>query len=877
LKEDGWTPESPLIGLAMTAAVGGEEVAVKVAGHWVFSMAEHETACVSTIRTIYECAKALGWDVPDPFYFHSGQVFWANKRVVEVRLYGYYQHPDGAAAAEAKGEPIYLAFVTNSLPLLQVQEDGSLQLDPADEGRTHLSACMVRRPKPDNPQEEEAFASLLWDLDANRSDAKVAPPGEEDEAPAESAALTVPFLDEAKTEGQRTTAGSRLVPFGLSFGPTRAEAQAHYFVKNLHQLHLPRRWQTIPRWDDLVAEEIQRLQEDFGEDAFRRDAARDEKLRRRTDRQGREVVSLAPEAERGLRIRSGLGSAGFRAVDPKSGREYLVRLVQFGAGYLEVGLSWFGRAGPLVDEWREQRTKEAEQAQREALQGVPFENLADEERGRLDAMLARIRCWDYGRKILEAVLGQVGRQAQNPVVVPAEELRVLLGLRDDRNWKEKVDGALEGLRYLDSKLRAIDLDRVLYGYATALTSWTYIGRGPGGGHGEGEYFLEVGQQFLGCLRAFESGRRKLRGGLDAVTYDWSREVPADERAALGWTRKSREGGKEAERFHAFDAGRVFYHAAEGLTPEQDRLVDFLERELTLRQNAAAKDGAGQPWTKRVRSDAEDANEPRLYDQTFCPLLPEGLRFHGALGHFTKNAECGRTLGGTARREGPFGGAHYRGLLAEMGYLLEPGGATEHRRQAVEDALQDLRAVVVDYLHGLVVARGPSGQWLTAEEAQGLPWDALVNKTRWLLFLPETWREDRRRRWQEKTGFLPTEDEAEARRVREARRAGEDEAVPAQVGPGVGLEGSPLYVRLHVAMKGRGLTQGAVAQLFGVSQPAVSLWFKGTEPDPETGAVKGKPIPVELRPLLERWVTTGEPPTADELAARRTRRSGRRAG
>lgn len=654
-------------------------------------------------------------------------------------------------------------------------------------------------------------------------------------------------------------------PVGVSFGITRADARALEFTSGLHQLRLPKRWSNVPQWGDLVNHEVQRL----------RDDGRDDLLLHRQDRDGRVVPRLNAEAERELRVRSGLGSAGFREVD-KDGREYLVRLVQAGGGYVEVGLSWWGLAGPLVEGWLSEAKRDVERVRQEATQLILFEDLERDRQVHLDAMLARVRAWDYGRLILEALLGQVGRQAQNPVEVPAEALRLLLQLEDDSHWKDKVEGALQGLRHLESRLRSHDLDVNLYGYGTALASWEYLGRGSGS-HGEGVYYLELGRQFLGCLQVFEAGRRKLRGKVEAVTFDWTRTLPTDERGKHGWTRKSRAEGRDADRFHVFDAGTVFYNAAEELTPEQDNLVRFLERELTVRRDTAAKaPDSRQPWTRKVGKDAEDAHEPRRYDRTFCPLLPEDQCFHAALGHFTKNAEAGRTLGGTPRRAGKTGGAHHGGLLHELGYLLEPGGATEQRRRVVEAALVDLRTVVVDYLGGMVTARALDGAWLTAEEAQGLPWEALVYRTRWFLFLPETWREDRKQRWEERTGYRATEDEAEARAIREARWAGEED-LPSPVGGRVGPEGLPLYQRLHMAMRERDLTLQAVGDLFGVSKQAVSLWSKGTEPNPETGAVSGKPIPAELRPLVERWVTTGEPPTPDELAARRTRRSGRRKG
>lgn len=863
LEQDGWTAHKPILGLAVHNAQAGEPVDVAAEGRLVLD-ADDGDAIQGNIRLIVACAEALGIQPPgERFRFSGGQVFYRDGKLEEVRLAGLVEvtdYPLGPLTATpvGGGEPVHaedarftgqLSWATDSPPQLVFNpEDESFRLLPEDEGRTHLSAIVANgKPRPDKPDEERFVLALLWDLRGN--------------LPENLAALE----DEPEQ-------GTRIFP--LSSGVTRVDTRAMELLQHVHRLRLPNRWSALPRWEDLAAQEVQRLQDELGEDAFRRDHGRDELLRRREDRHGQVVVQLSPEAERVLKIRAGLGTTGYLYRDPKDGLEYLVRLVQAERGYVEVGLSWYGMAGPLVTDWRQGKVADAERLRQELEQGLLWDDLDTERHRRLDTLLAQVRVWDHGRRVLELALTQAGRQGQNPVVIPAECFPTLLGLQGDEHWKDKVEGCLNGLTHLRSRLRSFDLGRDLYGYGTFLAGWTYRGRGPGA-HAEGDYYLELGHQFLGCLQVFESGRRKLRGGVDAITYDWRKKLTGEQRGELGWTQQSRDRGADPASFHVFDAGRVFYNATEGLSPEQENLVRYLEAQLTRRKDNAAKDPeTGKPWCRRARGDAEDAHEPRLYDRSFCPLLPADQRFHAALGHFSGNPETGRTLGGTARRAGSTGGPHHGGLLSEMGYLLETGRAT-HNRSTVQAALEDLRAVVVDYLGGVVVARGPDGSWLTAEQAQGLAWNDLLHGARWFLFLPETWREDRKRRFEERTGYVVTEDEAVARRVREARWAGEGVGPSSPVGAGIGPEGLPLRHRLHMAMKERGLTQGELAQLFGVSQTAVSLWFKGTEPDPDTGAVKGKPIPAELAPLVQRWVETGAAPTEDELAARKTRKPGRR--
>jgi hypothetical protein len=48
------------------------------------------------------------------------------------------------------------------------------------------------------------------------------------------------------------------------------------------------------------------------------------------------------------------------------------------------------------------------------------------------------------------------------------------------------------------------------------------------------------------------------------------------------------------------------------------------------------------------------------------------------------------------------GGHVDGLLAVLGYLLPPGGAHDARQKVVRQVLEDLKAVAVDYLGGMVV-------------------------------------------------------------------------------------------------------------------------------------------------------------------------------
>ena len=60
-------------------------------------------------------------------------------------------------------------------------------------------------------------------------------------------------------------------------------------------------------------------------------------------------------------------------------------------------------------------------------------------------------------------------------------------------------------------------------------------------------------------------------------------------------------------------------------------------------------------------------------------------------------------------------------------------------------------------------------------------------------------------------------------------------------------------------------------LFGVSHATVSKWEAGPASQ-GNGKAHGQDVPREFIPLLQRWITGGEPPTTEELGARITARS-----
>lgn len=644
--------------------------------------------------------------------------------------------------------------------------------------------------------------------------------------------------------------------FPVAFGSAVGDAQALELLDHLRIVRpLAKRWSSLKSWPALVEAEIQRLREEEGEAAFEdlrattRDAqARGPLLKRRFRAGGEEKVELTAEAVRRLKLREGLG-AGYRFEDRTSRQEYFVRVFQLGRGYLEVGLSWYGLAGPWVEDWSRGRLQDLKaQARQEVL---ILDELDARERERVELAIRRFQSLEDGRRMMEAVLGQVSRQARNPVTIPAIVFRELLDLTRDKDWKARVEGGLHALQACSFRIQSFDTE-TLKGYGSFLSSWVYRAAGVGA-HGDGVYSLNVEPRFVGCLSVFESGKRRLASRADIVLYDFGKKPTPEEKKELGWDKGRRKKAeayetRKAKTYVRFDAGAVFYNTKAGLTGPQSSLVHFLERELTLRKDAVSR-FLGD-YRTRIRAQANprdpDSHKPRLYGRDFCPLLPDGKLFHGALGHFTRHPETGRTLYGTRTRSTATGGPHTGGLLSVLGYSLPPGAARDRRGQVLSRALQDLKAVVVDYLDGVVAARGPDGRWLSLEEASRLPERDLGQKTKWYLFLPETWREDRKRKWEDASGWKATEDPAEAERAREAFM-GETE----------------LRHRLRDARLKRSLRLEDVGQLLGVSKVTVFEWEQGPEPD-EDGKVRGKLIPRDRVPLITRWVETGEPPSPEEL-------------
>lgn len=648
---------------------------------------------------------------------------------------------------------------------------------------------------------------------------------------------------------------------GVAFGPTIISAQARSIVKEAHRVQFPKKWPSAKAWDLLMEDEARDIYEDKGDHAFEE---REPRIRRATKADGTEAVVLTPEGKLRLRRRLGLGR-GYVETD-KYGRETLFHSVEVGrGGLLEAGFSWYGLAGPLVDEWREGMKREAKEKEKALQDTTLFKDLDEEQRKRVDALLSRLRLLEDGRRIMEAILGQVGIQRRNPVMIPAEAFRVLLWPERAKarnwphDWKQRAESALSALNAFHFTLRTFKM-KTIKAFGSMVGQWVYNPLGQGA-HGDGVYTIHVSPAFLGCLEVFLSGKQRLRSGQEADLLDFTKNLTKEEKESQGWAK----GKTPVDTYVTADAGGPFYASAARLSPTQENLRQFIERNLTRRGDTAHKKNK----RAQVHRKAKEAKERRVYTSAFCPLIPEGKNYFGALGSFRKNPEAGWRLGGSESRAA----RHTGGLLFQMGHHLPPGSASAKRSAVTSEAMKDIKTVVVDHLGGLV-AGYDGGKWVRVEDFDSMDQGHLC-RIRLFFFLPEDYEAKVRETWEKATGRRVTEspDEAE-RETWDGVEGGPEGGVVSEVD---GFRGWALPDRLRAMMERRGLRQKDLAPLFGVSAPTVTYWLKGTSPDPEDGVVRGKPIPEDVAPLITRWVETGEAPTAEELAAIRQKRGQRRQG
>ena len=633
-------------------------------------------------------------------------------------------------------------------------------------------------------------------------------------------------------------------PRYLLDGPTRIDREALALVNATSSLRLPKKWSRIRKWDDLAREEVARLLDTHGEDAYR-----DGLVVRKYAAGGKEaLVELTRDGEDELLERE--GAKGFRRVYRDAGldREYLVKRIRSGAGWVEARLSWAGTAGLLVNDVREKSRRDLEALRRELSQPTLFEDLDVEVRKRVDGQLRFLEHVRDAGVVMEYLLRKFGHEGVNPLHVPAWELRHLLHCEADEHGHRRVKGCLVALQELRFHLARTGDDRRENTFGAFLYEVKEVSAGPGK-HTDGDFLLTISPAAVGCLKVFETTKGKLPGKLarEVERSDFGKTLSKEEKAALNYVKSA-------------SVVVPFFDQAAGLTTEQTRLRTWLEHNLTTNGDTAS---TGRK--KLVDRTSEDATKPRLYRRDFCPLLPPDRDFHAALGHApNRNAEKGWKLVQAETSPTSTGGGRYCGLVDVMGYEYPPGAAVSRRAKTVRLALADMKKLVVELLGGVVAAKY-AGKWMSLEEAvQNLPPDDLAKRVLWSIFLPADWHarmvetietdsKERHARGETPYRVRVTKD----RGVYE--RSQEDRGLPLSGEPVEGGDvddSSPLAFRqrLRAARIAKGLKQAEVAALFGVSQPLYSNWENGK-----------KPVPYRLAHLMEKWIVDGVEPTAEELS------------
>jgi DNA-binding transcriptional regulator YiaG len=616
-------------------------------------------------------------------------------------------------------------------------------------------------------------------------------------------------------------------PVTLIQGPTREDRMAKALVRGLFGLGISRDILKAPRWDELVERETETLIQEATanpEDPDKpRDPASDPRLRVERDDFGNVSLVLSSSARRALRERAGArGFVEVRKDKDGTSSEWVVKRLRHGGGYAEVSFSWYSLASYLIPQARKKEKEELEEKLKAAQAHgapLPFGALEVEDQEKLLKGLDHLRNTDNASILAEVIQREFGRTGAFPVVIPDANFRHALQLEKDPNGHAKVEAALNALQKLHFDL-AITGDSELAGHAfgpfVGVVAWDPKLMA---------WAVELSPFAIGSLNVFKVDTIKRDGLRQAFTFDFMKELKDEEVKTLSYDQSPTSLGP-------------FLCSSHGFTETQKRLFYFLESNITKNRNATKK---GREALRITKNTHPEWGKPRAYRGDFCPLIPEGQDMVGFLGRKKQNAESGWKLWGTPGRATDTSGARAPSLLHAMGVEL-PAGAGGNRRNALtKKALEDIEAVVVKAMGGIVATQRPNGQWQTLAQAKLLPADETGKKTVFYLFAPMDWVARMSRHHIE----VSAERGVQVNITESAAVAleGFQEAIE-----GATLETEPLHHRLHSSRKERKLTQGQVGALFGVTQQALGSWEKGT-----------KAIPARFQGPILQWIETGEAP------------------
>lgn len=741
-----------------------------------------------------------------------------------------------------------------------------LQFDPLEDHHADLVARVPVFPDPSKWSAEDrgAFWKVLLDeLEEAQEKARkredLETPAPEEGTPETATKATTSTMEVFRTldsTAVRVVAPSEERTRFLTDSPSRVSKETSLFLGRSPRLTLPRKWASVPRWDDLVTLEVEKILGREGEAALESRPGSPARLRETST-----GLSLTKAGVADLEETYGPGC--FRRVEldaDKRQREYLVRILPVeGGGRMEFRTSWYGSAWPLMGDGLEVQRHRLE-GLKSGTQGDLFEDLPPHVQEAADRDLRTMEHIRDAKSLMEHVALKFGAEGRNPVHVTAAELRMVLGCETSPDGLARVRGALRSLEEVSFTLELTGTADPFRLSGRFLSSSLYYPKGPGD-HADGDFYLGISPPFIGGLRIFEVRGRKLRDVREITVFDWRTKPPKEERKALaGFSRRQTRLA-------------VPLFTAKGFTESQKALFRFLQENLTRKKAPIQRHRKGRRDLKTSRG-AKDAHHHRPYGHEFCPLIPKGTVYAGALGEFLPSPESGWTLAGTATSRTATGGGHTGGLLSVMGHPYPSGRAVAARRGSVKKALEDLRFVVEEVLGGLVAAQW-EGRWGTLEDAKKLHEAVLSRKVKFYPFLPldlrakvkeilDAYHADRFEKGETPYRWEVTAPPEDAGPVLVPEVLETEEENPEGETTG-SLEGTALWARLRVARTARKLSQAKVGALFGVIQQALAAWERGPE--------AGKPVPPELVPLVRRWVETGTPPTEEELASRRTRRTG----
>jgi DNA-binding transcriptional regulator YiaG len=626
-------------------------------------------------------------------------------------------------------------------------------------------------------------------------------------------------------EARGVVSGGKTWDVVLPEGPTRMDRTAKGVIQGLFGMGIPKDIIKAPRWEDLVAREVDRLireATETGQAPYKNPALKFER-----DQEGNDRMVLSAIGRRSLREKS--GARGFieaRKDRDGSSSECIVKRFRQGSVLVEVAFSWYSLASGLTPQSREQEKKDLEtklKAAQAAGSPLPFDELDPGDQEAILRGLERLRHTDNASVLGEVIQREFGRTGAYPVVIPDLTLRHALQLEKDPNGHAKVAAALNALQKLHFSI-TVTGDREFSGEAFG----PFIG-GVAYDQKLNAWSIDLSMAAIGSLQVFKMPTLHRDGLREAFTFDFMRELEKEDVGSLDYDQSP-------------TSLAPFFHTSHNFTMTQKGLFGFLENNLTKTQHPARRGREAVRITKRTHPEY---GQPRVYRRDFCPLIPVGLEMVGFLG-FKKDsryAESGWKLWGTSGRPSGGSGAKAPSILQAMGVDLPPGAAGNKRNAITRKALEDLEAVVVKAMGGLVATLRPNGQWQTLDQAKLLPAEETGKKTAFFIFAPTDWLERMQRHHVE---------------VSEARGV----SVQITTNTAVAQEGfqepmdsptlatEPLHLRMASTRKERKLTQAQVAEVFNVSRPLVAQWEKGS-----------KEIPERLAAAILAWVETGDTPPA----------------